>query len=86
MRFSSRQSIMFGLLRKRKIVSIDDLRKEIAKEEGKSEDDITRRSVNGSMKYLIAKAAQEGITIRQNDARGQGALATYQLLKGIGGE
>ncbi len=79
---SDRERVIFKVLKRRKPVPIDDIRDELRKEKLPLRAKRATHSLVGMMKYLTAKACQEGWIISMVDGgRGASNKAAYSMKK-----
>jgi hypothetical protein len=79
---SARERIIFNLLKRRKQVPVDDIIQRLAEAKLPLIAKRTTHSLAGMMKYLTAKACQDGWIISMIDGgRGAGNKATYKMTK-----
>lgn len=79
---SAREQIIFTMLRRRKQVPVDDILRKLREEGLQLSAKRSTHSLAGMMKYLTAKACQDGWIISMIDGgRGAGNKATYKMTK-----
>ena len=82
MELSEREQIAFGMPSKRGIVSADEILKELKRNKVKINGARATHSLSVLMKYLTAKACQEGWIITMVEGgRGVGNKASYSMEK-----
>ena len=82
MNLSDREQIIFQMLRRRRTASADDILNELNENEVKLEAKRGTHSLGVLMKYLTAKACQDGYIITMvGGGRGAGNKASYRMEK-----
>ena len=82
MSLSDREKIIFKMLARRRTASADDILNELNENEVKLEAKRGTHSLGVLMKYLTAKACQEGFIITMvGGGRGAGNKASYSMEK-----
>ena len=82
MNLSDREQIIFRMLRRRRTASADDILNELNENEVKLQAKRGTHSLGVLMKYLTAKACQDGYIITMvGGGRGAGNKASYSMEK-----
>lgn len=77
-KLSKREQIIFNMLKRDRIATLERIREAVSKEE---EEEVPRGTVNNAVKNLMTKVPHLGYLITRTTGLGRGVKATYRMSR-----